>query len=200
MNKQRLIIVLGAIFFGLMVIVALFFAYQQSQMGRLVTASTPKDLTLTLDGKQIAPTGQIFIEPGSHELVATRSAFKEKRIPFDIAKGETKEITVFIFPEGGAGQEWVRQNPNEASELDGIISNEYEATTSNAFNGNQILRQLPMIDKTFRIDHGLSKTGREFALYIQATDQAAREDALATLQYYGFDPAQYEIIYLDPPR
>ena len=97
MKNQRLLLIGGAVFFGLLIVVAVFFAYQQSQMGRLVTASTPRDLTLLLDGKPIAPTGQTFIEPGQHELIASRAAFGEKRIPFDIKKGETKEITVYIL-------------------------------------------------------------------------------------------------------
>lgn len=197
MNKRQLLIA-AAIFFGLLVIAALFFTYQQSQMGRLVTASTPKDLTLLLDGKPIAPTGQVFIEPGKHELTASRAAFGEKKIPFEIAKGETKEITVYIFPEGGAGEEWVKQNPDAAAALDGFVSNEYENEVQQVFSAHPILQRLPIIDRTFRISQGVSNTGRDFALYIQAADQGGRDDALATLKFYGHNPADFEIIYINP--
>lgn len=198
LKLQKKLIIGAAAVFGLMVIVGIFFAYQQSQMGRLITASTPSDLTLTLDGKQIAPSGQIFIEPGKHELLAQRRAFTERKIEFEIAKGETKEMTIYIFPEGGAGEEWAKQNPEEASELDGFISNDYEQKTEEAFEANPILEKLPIVDRTFRIDQGISPTGKQFALYIQAADQEARDSALATLRYYGFDPAIYEIIYVTP--
>lgn len=197
-KRQKQLLIGAAVLFGLFVVVGLFFAYQQSQMGRLITASTPTDLTLTLDGKQIAPTGQVFVNPGKHELFAKRTAFGERKIEFDIAKGETKEITVYIFPEGAAGQEWAKQNPDQASVLDGFISNDYEEKTEKVFNDNTILEKLPIVDRTFRIDHGMSQTGKQFALYIQAADQAARDDALATLRFYGYDPALYEIIYTTP--
>ncbi|HVI68832.1 MAG TPA: hypothetical protein VM581_00050 [Magnetospirillaceae bacterium] len=197
-KQQRFLIICATVLFGLMVIVAIFFAYQQSQMGRVVITSTPTDLTLTLDGKPIAPTGQVFVSPGKHELVASRSAFTAKTIEFDIAKGEKKEIPVFLLPEGAAGLEWVKQNPDQASALDGLISNEYEEKTQKVFADNKILQKLPIVDRTFRIDHGISKTGKQFALYIQATDQAGRDDALATLRFYGYDPAAYEIIYTNP--
>lgn len=197
-KKQKFLLIGAAVGFGLMIILSIFFWHQQSQLGRLVTAATPDDLTLTLDGKPIAPTGQVFIEPGKHELFATRRAFKDKRIEFEIAKGETKEITVFILPDGGPGLEWVKQNPDQASELDGIISNDYEDQTQQAFDSYPILSDLPIVDRTFRISHGKSETGKAFALYIQAGDQTGRDDALATLRYYGYDPADYEIIYTTP--
>ncbi len=199
MNKQQKFILIGAAAaFGLMILLSVFFWYQQSQMGRVVTAATPNDLTLTLDGKPITATGQVFVSPGKHELFATRRAFTDKKIEFDIAKGETKEITVFLLPDGNAGLEWVKQNPDQASELDGIISNDYENQTEQAFNDYPILSDLPIVDRTFRISHGESKTGKAFALYIQAGDQTGRDDALATLRYYGYDPALYEIIYTTP--
>lgn len=199
MNKNQKFLLIGAaIAFGAMILLAIFFWYQQSQMGRVVTAATPTDLTLMLDGKPIAATGQIFVTPGKHELFATRRAFVDKKIEFEIAKGETKEITVFLLPDGSAGEEWVKQNPDQASVLDGIISNDYEQQTEEAFDSYPILSDLPIIDRTFRINHGQSQTGKAFALYIQAGDQTGRDDALATLRYYGYDPADYEIIYTTP--
>lgn len=197
-KQQRIVIFVLAGIFSVLVLIGLGFAVFQSTKGRVdIVALTPSDATVTLDGNKVEK-GTHYVDPGKHTFVVSRTAFTEKKIDFEIKAGETQTFDLYIFPEGGAGLEWVKQNPDQASVLDGYYSNEYEQEANRVYDNNQILSELPLIDGTFRIDHGLSKTGRDFALYIQAADQEGRTAALETLKYMGYNPDNFEIIYVTP--
>ena len=195
-QKKLVIFVLSGIF-GILVIASIALAIFQSQQGKVTYTSLPGDITLRLDGKDIPTNGTMFVAQGKHEFIATRRAFDEKKIPFEIAKGETKNFDIYIFPNGDAGLDWVEQNPGEASALDGIVSNEYNNRATSVRDNNPILEILPIIDGSFRIDQGLSKTGKDFALYVQFGNEESKNAALATLRYFGYDPENFEIIYVD---
>ena len=197
-QQQRIIIMTLAGLFGLIVLIGVGWTIFQSQRGKVVTTITPHDATVKLDGREVKGNATHFIEPGKHQFVISRTAFVEKKVDFEIKAGETKNIDLFIIPDEAAGLEWVKQNPEEASALDGRVSQEYTQESERVFSSNQILSQLPITDTGFRIDHGFSKTGRDFALYIQSADEAGRVAALETLKYMGYDPANYEIIYTTP--
>jgi hypothetical protein len=197
-EQQRIIIMVLAGIFGIMVIIGVGYAIYQSQKGKITYNTTPKDAIVKLDGQEVPGSGTKLVEPGKHQFVITRSAFVEKKIDFEIKAGESKGFDLFIIPNDNAGLEWVKQNPEEASELDGKVSNEYIETAERITNSHQILKDLPIAEATFRINHGRSEKGNDFALYIQAADQAGRDDALATLDYLGYDPKNFEIIYTTP--
>jgi len=197
-QKQRIVLMVLAGIFGLLVLIGVGLTIYQSQKGKVVTTITPHDATVKLDGREIPGNGTQFVEPGRHEFVITRTAFVEKKIPFEIKAGETQNFDLFIVPDENAGLEWVKQNPNEAMELDGRMSQEYIEEGERLFASHQILSELPIVDRLFRISHGTSKTGKDFALYIQASDQEGRTAALETLKYMGYDPVNYEIIYTQP--
>ena len=197
-QQQRIIIMVFAGIFGLMVIIGVGFAIFQSQKGKVTYNVVPKDSTVKLDGRQVAGAGTEFVDPGKHQFVITRPAFVEKKVDFEIKAGESKGFDLFVVPDEGAGIEWVKQNPEEASELDGKVSQEYIQESERITSSHQIFKDLPIIDSTFRINHGRSEKGNDFALYIQASDQTGRDNALATLQYMGYDPKNFEIIYVAP--
>lgn len=197
-QQQRIIIMVLAGIFGLMVLIGIGYAIFQSQKGKVTYNVTPKDATVKLDGRTIPGEGTELVEPGKHQFVISRPAFTEKKVDFEIKAGESKGFDLFVIPDETAGLEWVKQNPEEASELDGKVSQEYLQEADRITNSNQIFKDLPIIDRTFRINHGRSEKGNDFALYIQASDQAGRDDALATLLYLGYDPKNFEIIYVTP--
>jgi hypothetical protein len=197
-QQQRIGIMVLAGIFGVMVLIGLGIALFQSQKGKVITTITPNDAIVKLDGREVKGDDTHFVDPGKHQFVITRQAFIEKKVDFEIKAGETQTMELFIVPDETAGLEWVKQNPEQAMQLDGFMSNEYNANADRVYKGNQILSALPIIDGTFRIDQGFSKTGRDFALYIQANDQEARTAAIETLKYLGYDPSAFEIIYTTP--
>jgi len=198
-QQQRILIMIFAGLFGLLILIGVGLTIYNSQKGKVViTSIAPQDATVKLDGKDIKK-GTHYIEPGKHQFVMSRAAFTEKKVDFEIKAGETKGFELYIRPvDDNAGVEWEMQNPDEASEIDGYSSREYERESQRVFTDNQILSELPIMDSTFRIDHGFSKTGRDFALYIQAADDAGKTAALETLKYLGYDPDKFEIIYTQP--
>ncbi len=199
-KKQKLVLIGFSILFVIMVAVGIYFAAVQSQMGRVMTDVTPADSTLKLDGKEIPISGQTYVTPGKHELTASRDAFTSKTTTFEIAKGEAKSFNMYLLPDGSAGEQWLKDHPEQAYKIDGLIGKEYTELGEKVTAANKILQDLPIIDGTFRIDQGASKTGKDFALYIQAADQTGRDNALATLKLYGYEPSFYEIIYVTPDQ
>lgn len=197
-QKQRLLIMIFAGIFGLLILVGVGFAIFQSQKGKVVIAKlTPQDATVKLDGAEIKK-GTHYVEPGKHKFEISRTAFKNRTQEFEIQAGETQNFDLYTAPDGDAGLQWAEQNPEEASELDGYMSREYEAASQRIVDSNEIFKDLPIMDAGFRIDHGLSEKGRDFALYIQSDDDAGKQAAIDTLVYMGYDPTKYEIIYTKP--
>ena len=197
-QQQRILIMLAAGLFGLLIIIGVGLTIYNSQKGRVnIAALTPADATVKLDGREVKK-GTHYVEPGKHQFVISRAAFYEKKVDFEIKAGETQNFDLYIIPDENAGVDWALQNPDEASVIDGYSSREYERESNRVFESNQILSEIPILGTGFRIDHGFSKTGRDFALYIQSTDEAGKQAALDTLSVMGYDPKNFEIIYTQP--
>lgn len=199
-ERQRIIIMALAGIFGILMLIGLGFTIFRSQQGKVVVnAITPNDATVKLDGTDVK-AGTHYVTPGKHQFVLTRAAFVEKKIDFEIKAGETKGFDLYIVPDEDAGLEWLKQNPDEGMILDGYVSNAYEEDAQRVYTNNQILHELPITETNFRIDHGVSKKGGDFAIYIQAEDDAGRVAAIETLKYLGYDPDKFEIIYTAPAQ
>jgi hypothetical protein len=198
-QKQRLIIMLLAGFFGLLIIIGVAITLLNGQKGKVVIRDiTPHDATVKLDGNVVGK-GTEYVEPGKHQFVLTHPAFKEKKVDFEIKAGETQGFDIWSVPlDDSVGRAWLEQNPEEAMKIDGYGSAEYIRESERVFDNNAILSELPIIDRGFRIDHGFSKEGRDFALYIQSADEEGKQAALDTLEYMGYDPKNFEIIYTQP--
>jgi hypothetical protein len=201
-HQRRFIFIAGGIFIALIVVSLLFF-FLQSRMGRLIVTLVPNDGTVTVDGKPIAANGTTFVAAGKHTIVAHRDYFVDQKQDFTISSGENKAFSFYLLTGGsGPGLEWLKQHPDQASEIEGYYGQQIEQQSNKLYNNNPILSQLPILDTDFRIDYGLSKKNpkdpQAFALYVQATTQDGRDHALLTLQYFGYDPAKFEIIYVDP--
>lgn len=198
-QKQRLAIMILAGFFGLLIIAGVAMTIFNNQQGKIVIRDiTPLDSTVTLDGNSIKK-GTHYIKPGKHQFVINRAVFTEKKIDFEIKAGETQGFDLFITPlDDTAGEQWALQNPEEAYKIDGFASERYMNESARVFDNNKILSELPIIDRGFRIDHGFSKQGRDFALYIQSADEEGKNAALETLSSMGYDPKNFEIIYTQP--
>jgi hypothetical protein len=201
MNKnQRLIIITAvAIFVGLIVF-SLGTTYLQSQKSKLVIKSVPDDSKVTLDGKSINNNGTVYVPPGKHTIKATRNAFKDQSQDFTIKSGESKDINFYMLSDGDAGRKWLADHPDKASEIEGYYGELITNKANNIYQNNPILQQLPVIDRTYRIDFGVSKKTPpgDYALYIQAADQDGRADALDWMKVSGYKPSNYEIVWVDP--
>gem|GEM_PF-4933586 len=198
-QKQRLLIMILAGVFGLLILIGVGFTIFTSQKGKVIIVKIlPHDATIKLDGREVK-TGIHYVNPGKHQFVITRAVFKDKTVNFEIKASESQNFELYTRPiDDSAGAAWAQQNPEEAREIDGYDSRAYEENARRVFDSNQILSELPILDNQFRIDQGFSKTGKDFALYIQTTDDAGKAAALDTLRTMGYDPNKLEIIYTTP--
>lgn len=175
----------------------------EATTSRVTVDAVPYDMELRLDGKQVpAYGGPVRMAPGSHEFVAKRNGFGERTIKFDIKAGENKDMQVYLYPNSAEGEKWLKENPEQATKLEGETGKQLREQSSQRTIKYPILEQLPVIDPTFRIDYGVSKKNPDdpssVALYIQALDQEGRNNAIDWIRYNGYKPEDYEIIYVTP--
>ena len=199
MNRQRLAVLVGGGF--LLLVIVLTLLYRRPGPATIVMESVPSDLHLTLDGKTINANGATGLEPGTHTLRAERQDFIAGEQTFTIARDETKNFGMYLEPANEAGEQWLDDHPTEVGNAEGGTGRQFDEVSESIAERYPIMDVLPIIDDEFRIDYGPSKNpgpDGAIALYIQTSDKNGRELALGTLEIMGFNPDDYEIIYVKP--
>jgi PEGA domain len=166
----------------------------------LVVSSVPDDLRLTLDGKVIAQNGETTIREGKHTLTASRSGFEAKAETFSVREGETARFAFYLSANGPEGRQWYREHPDAEREKEGEGSRRFDETSRENTENYPMVRQLPYIGPSFRIDYGVSKAhprdASKVGIYVKEFSPGGRVKALDWMRQNGYDPAHYEIIYV----
>jgi hypothetical protein len=166
----------------------------------LEVSSVPDDLRLTLDGKVVAQNGQTAIKAGKHTLVASRSGFAEQSQSFSVRGGETARFAFYLDASGPEGREWYRNHPDAAREKEGESSRRFDEQSKRNTEKYPLVKRLPYIGPSFRIDYGVSKAhpgdGSKVGIYVNEFAPGGRAKALEWMRQSGYDPADYEIIYI----
>ncbi len=166
----------------------------------LDAVSVPGDLRLTLDGKAVSQNGQTAIKSGDHTLVASRPGFAEQSRTFKVSKGETARFAFYLAANSDEGRQWYRDHPDAAQEKEGEGSRRYDEQSEKNTARYPMVKKLPYIGRSFRIDYGVSKAHPRDAsavgIYVKVFAPSGREKALEWMRDNKFDPADYEIIYV----
>lgn len=165
----------------------------------LDATSIPGDLRLTLDGRAISQNGQTAIKTGDHTLVASRPGFAEQSKTFKVRKGETARFAFYLAADSEEGRRWYRDHPDAAQEKEGEGSRRYDEQSEKNTARYPMVKSLPYIGRSFRIDYGVSKAHPRDAsavgIYVKEFAPGGREKALEWMRQNKFDPDDYEIIY-----
>lgn len=168
----------------------------------LSVRSVPGDLTLTLDGREVAATGETTITPGEHTLLARRSGFGDETRKFAIGKDQTYTLTMYLYANSDEGRDWYGDHPDDEAEAEAEKGRKFHEDGERRTRNNPILSQLPFIGAGFRIDYGRSQKhpddNQAVALYIKLRYPAGREKALSWLRSNGVNTTTQEIIWTTP--
>lgn len=199
------------IIIGLVVIAVIglgYLTYQSilsSRRGTVVMDSIPQDLKLTLNGKRIASTGKLTITPGTYTLEAERSGFASDKKEITVEKKTTQTIQMYLLPNSPEGEEWVKNHPQEAYKLEGLVGAKLEKATQQAIVKNNLITELPYIGPGFffRIDYGPPQPGSKYPdqpnIYITGETAEKRDMALVWMRSHGYNPDTMNIVMQEKP-
>lgn len=202
MNRRALALIAVVTIVSLVGLFLLLISNQTRLTGTLAIQSAPSAMTLKLNGRVIQSSGDVRVPAGDHTLEASQEGFETKTIQVSIEEREREEIIIFLQPVNAEGESYLASNPNEAYAIEGLVGSAIDEEAQQAVQRNPIIEDLPVADRTFRIDYGPSRKDpnkpEAIAIIIRAIDKQGREDALNWMRTFGYNPSDYEIVYINP--
>lgn len=167
--------------------------------GTVKIQKAPSDMKLTIDGKEYKET-EIELPVGKHTIKGEREDFIERTASISITEGEIEEQLMLLDPLNAVGTRWLEDHPEEAILYSKESSSEYDKSAQAMTENSPITNDLPILAPSWRIDYGESVRHKNvsgaIAVYIYAATPADRQDALSWIRQQGYDPSDYEIIYM----
>lgn len=160
--------------------------------------ATPSDATITLNSKS-AHQGKNKVKPGSYKIVFTRNGFTAVSREISVQKDETRYVGAALVPSSSEFVNWYVEHPEDAKIAEAISSREFDQIGKNQTEDTPLIKSLPFVQPSFRIDYGISQKvtndPSKFAIYIAYITDADREAALKWIRDKGVDPSTLEIIF-----
>ncbi|MEX2006671.1 MAG: hypothetical protein WD877_00620 [Candidatus Saccharimonadales bacterium] len=197
MSKRRLIIV-GIITASAAILLAVQTLIKDPNVGLTVS---PSEATIVIDGNMNVKEGRIYLSPGSHELVASMEGFSTKVIKFNVQGSKFSDVLVLLVPDSTEGVNWLIDHPQEAIRREGLGGGKFVADISEKERQLPLIKDLPFIDRVFRIDYGPSLKNPEdsnaIAIYVKYYTEAGKNEAVEWIKFRGYDPSKLELVYRD---
>jgi hypothetical protein len=204
MNRSpRTFIIIGAILAACLLSAAIFTAVRSQSMGSVSLVVVPDDSTVLTDGVAAPKSLNLKVSAGKHTIKVSRKGFAVQTKSFTIKSGEKQSYNFYLEPNGPDGYIWRAQHPNEALAGETYAGQQFDKANDIATKENPIMKDLPTIGSTYQIDYGTSvahpdKQGA-IAIYITASTDQGKQDALDWFAAFGYKPKDYEIIYQATP-
>lgn len=183
----------------ILVLIGGFVIWRHDPKAELTVTSIPNDLTLTLDGQQIANNGKIDVRPGTHTLTGTREGFQSYTQTFDVRGKDPISAKVYLYANGPVGVAWGENNPEQAREAEAEAGRRYDEVQRRLELKYPILAQLPYIGPGFKATYEGSrsdpKNPEAISVRIRVFLPDGKEKALKWITASGWDPASLDIIY-----
>ncbi|GAA0576643.1 PEGA domain-containing protein [Kribbella sandramycini] len=198
-DEGRQPLLLGAIALAVaIVVIGGFLILRGGSEAKLTVTSIPNDLTLTLDGQQVAASGELKVKKGTHTLTGERRGFQTYSTTFS-ADGDELAIKMYLYANSAEGREWTKNNPEQELELEREAGRQYDQTQQRLVAKYPIIQSLPFIGVGFKADYTSSKTDpnnpEAISVTILTYAPDAKEKALEWMQQNGWDPNTLDIVY-----
>lgn len=183
----------------ILVLIGGFVIWRHDPKAELTVTSIPNDLTLTLDGQQIANNGKLDVRPGTHTLTGTRDGFQSYSQTFDVRGKDPISAKVYLYANGPVGVAWGKNNPEQVREAEAEAGRRYDEIQRRLELKYPILAQLPYIGPGFKATYEGSKSDPKnpeaISVRILLFLPDGKEKALQWITASGWDPASLDIIY-----
>ena len=110
--------------------------------GSISVNSTPLDAQIIIDGKEYGKTPNIIdsLIIGPHEVVVSKSGYKDKNQTVEIREGELFELDVLLEVKPREGAVYIQSDPVATIELDGKVYGSAPATLNNLPEGKHRIK------------------------------------------------------------
>ena len=160
----------------------------------------PSSSSAKLDNKGVK-SGKINVKPGKHTIIVSKKGFSTQINTVDLKTKETKYVGIALLPNSPETKNWYKEHPDDQLLLESISSNSFDQYTKNAVEKNPLIKDLPLIDRFYRVDYGQSLQHPDdpsaMGIYIKYYSQDGKQQALDWIKFKGYDPSQLEIIFQD---
>lgn len=183
----------------LLILLVVYFAVPRSTIKVTIA---PDQVNVLIDNKKnkTIKNGTSFkVSPGTHTFKVTRKGFESYSTKLSIKNHDTSELLVALTPLTDAARKLVSDDTSQS--IIQRFNGKIQTIQTNVINTNYpILKSLPIVERLYRIDACPSKKypndHTKIALCVTETDDSLNSYALAAITSAGFNPADFEIIFL----
>jgi hypothetical protein len=199
MNSRKVAIIL-AVAFGVLVIVAIVYAL--IPRATITFAVAPEEVQVEVNGKNhTVQNGQsITVAPGDITVIVSRNEFDSYTEKFTVKNGETYEVLAALAAKTLAAERLL-QTPGSQAVIQRVEGRKVERGAAELVSKNPLLKELPIIDKFYKIivcnSQAYPDDTSKFAICVQLYELEARDAALNDIRSRGYNPEDYEIIVQD---
>lgn len=191
----RVSIITVALLFLAIIALAIYTVTTQAGKIKATLTAYPDDSSVTMDGQKISQ-GTVYITPGPHTFVATKSGFLDDSVTASISE-DTATVILLPTPQSAEAVAWSNQP-------DVTAMRESLGGQKAAMRGASLSKQYPLVDKLpyidiagpFALDYGYQgKDNSEVYFILHDSTPDGRRAALAWIRQQGVDPATLDLRY-----
>lgn len=198
-ENRRLWVLSGTVVVIVLVVLGGFLVLRGGSEHTLSVRSVPNDLTLTIDGTQVAANGDVKVKEGKHTLVGERRGFETYTQTIEVTRDQS--VKMYLFSNGAEGRDWEKEHPDQVLETEAEAGRRYQEMDRRITRKYPILQELPYIGPGFTVNYGTSKAHPDdpetLAFYVKLTAAEGKTKFLQWLAGHGYAQANLEIIYQD---
>jgi hypothetical protein len=199
LEDTRRLMIGGVVVMVALVVIGGFLLFRGSPESKVTVTSIPSDLTLTLDGKQVAANGEIKVKAGEHTLMGERKGFQSHSVTFKAQDGDPLSARMYLYSNSDEGRAWEAKNPEQELEAEAEAGRRFDELNQRLAAKYPLLAELPYVGRGFTINQGVSKAHpkdpENLAFYIKLLYPDGRKYALEWLSGHGYKPETLELIY-----
>lgn len=200
MNKK--IILAALTFIAIFLIAVSFYVYSNKKVTTGVNiVVVPADSKIILDGKTVS-SGNNSTKPGKHTIEVMHDNFNNDKKTVSVSDNQVKLVAISLSSSNSDGKKWQDSHQSEYLELEATTYRETQQKRTNLANRYPLIKSLPKdLSPAYRIDYGISKKYPDdqdrIAIYVRYDNPTNKFAAIKTIYDLGYDPSDYEIIFVD---
>lgn len=196
-RKPRLILTLLVII-GLLLVI--YVVHLGGRSAQLTIEVAPSGSSIRLNGKGVRE-GVSKVKPGKYEVTFSHKGFNTILEKVELSKDEKRYVGAVLGSTSPSTADWYQKHPADAKKSESISSKSFDQSTSLKAKALPLLKELPYVDRYFRIGYGENVNSKDkvspTAIYVRASSPDNRTLALDWIKQQGFEPSDYEIIFVD---
>jgi len=199
-DKRRVALVvtiIGAVFVGTLIFSAYTLWHNSVYSATISLSYAPTIASATMDGKPIN-AGDIKVEPGSHTIIVKKSGFADSSNAITAIKGQVTKLVVALSPSDSSTTDWYANHPEDQTINEAAGAQAADNSATKLQDTFPIASILPLTGPSYRADYGLSttKSGR-YAVFVTYYTDTGQQDARDAITSLGYNPSDYEIVYIN---